>query len=255
MTFLALLVGAAAGWAGASWLARRRQNRLARLLSFAAHEINSPLSSLKLTSAGFLQDLYGPISEQHRPWLSMIREQTARCEALVGDLRDFIHMELHGDFGLHLEKTDVREVLVEAVEEMSTGFGRADTPLESSVPPSLSEAEADGDRLRRVFLAMLSHAKKFRAKGVVKVVAREADGRIEVLVEFDSLPIPADAREDMLDIWQPAAAREGRGTSCVGLGLGFAAAVTRRHGGRFDFRFDDANRCRIAFALPLKGAA
>lgn len=255
MTLLALAVGAAAGWAGASWLAKRRQDRLAKLLSFAAHEINSPLSSLKLTSAGFLQDLYGPISDQHRPWLSMIREQTARCEALVGDLRDFIHLELHKDFGLHLETTDVREVLAEAVEEMSTGFGRADAPLESSLPPSLPETEADPDRLRRVFLAMLSHAKKFRSKGTVRVSARDDEGTIEVVIEFESLAIPPDARGGMLDLWQPAAAREGRGTSCVGLGLGFADALARRHGGRLDFSLNDANACRIAFRLPTRSAS
>ena len=255
MTFLALAVGAAAGWAGASWLAKRRQDRLAKLLSFVAHEINSPLSSLKLTSAGFLQDLYGPISDQHRPWLSMIREQTARCEALVGDLRDFIHLELHKDLGLHLEPTDVREVLAEAVEEMSTGFGRADAPLEAALPPSLPEAEADPDRLRRVFLAMLSHAKKFRAKGTVRVSARDDRGWIEVVIEFDSLAIPPDAREGMLDLWHPAAARDGRGTSCVGFGLGFADALTRRHGGRLDFRLDEANACRIAFRIPSRSAS
>lgn len=252
---LGLAVGLAAGFGFATWLAKRRQDRLAKLLSFAAHEINSPLSSLKLTSAGFLQDLYGPISEQHRPWLSMIREQTARCEALVGDLRDFIHLELHKDFGLHLEPTDVREVLAEAVEEMSTGFGRADAPLESSLPPSLPEVEADQDRLRRVFLAMLSHAKKFRAKGTVRVTARDEEGWIVVLIEFDSLAIPHDARGGMLDLWQPAAARDGRGTSCVGLGLGFAHALAKLHGGRLEFTMDDANACRIVFRLPTKGAA
>lgn len=250
-----LLVGAAAGFAAATWLAHRRKLRLAKLLSFAAHEINSPLSSLKLTSAGFLQDLYGPISDQHRPWLSMIREQTARCEALVGDLRDFIHLELHKDFGLHLEPTDVREVLAEAVEEMSTGFGRADAPLESSLPPSLPEADADPDRLRRVFLAMLAHAKKFRAKGIVRVTARDERGWIVVRLEFDSLAIPLDARGGMLDLWQPAAARDGRGTSCVGLGLGFAHALAKLHGGRLEFTMDDANACRIVFRLPTRSAA
>lgn len=255
MTVLWLAVGAAAGWAGASWLAHRRKLRLAKLLSFAAHEINSPLSSLKLTSAGFLQDLYGPISEQHRPWLSMIREQTARCEALVGDLRDFIHLELHKDFGLHLEETDVREVLAEAVEEMSTGFGRADAPLEASLPPSLPLADADPDRLRRVFLAILAHAKKFRAKGTVRVSARDDGGWIEVALAFDSLAIPPDAQSEMLDLWQPAAAREGRGTSCVGLGLGFAAALARLHGGRLDFSMDASHACRIVLRLPSKGAA
>lgn len=255
MSALWLAAGAAAGWAGASWLAHRRTLRLAKLLSFAAHEINSPLSSLKLTSAGFLQDLYGPISEQHRPWLAMMREQTARCEALVGDLRDFIHLELHKDFGLHLEATDVREVLAEAVEEMSTGFGRADAPLAAALPPSLPEADADPDRLRRVFLALLAHAKKFRSKGTVRVVARDDQGWIEVRLEFESLAIPPDARGGMLDLWQPAAAREGRGTSCVGLGLGFAAALARLHGGGLDFSLNDANACAVVLRIPSKRAA
>ncbi|MBI3297476.1 MAG: HAMP domain-containing histidine kinase [Elusimicrobia bacterium] len=251
---VAALVGAAAGWAGARAAQRRRELRLARLLSFAAHEVNSPLASLKLTSAGFLQELYGPVSPSHRPWLAMIQEQTTRCEALVGDLRDFIHLEIHRDLGLHLEPTDFKELLEEAVAAMSTAFGRADAPLDASIPAGLPELDADPDRLRRIVLAMLAHAKKFRAKDAVKVVATSKPGGVEVAVSFTSLPIPADGRAAMLDLWQPALAREGRGTSCVGLGLGFAARLAALHGGALDFSLDDAGACRIVLRLPGRAA-
>ena len=251
---VAALLGALAGWALASWAARRRQRRLAKLLSFVAHEINSPLASLKLTSVGFLQDLYGPVSAQHRPWLSMIREQTARCEALVGDLRDFIHLELHKDLALHLEDMDFKELFEEAVEEMSTAFGRAEAPLQASVSGTLPQLHADPDRLRRVLLALLAHAKKFRASGPVKVVACAKDGGVEVAIDFVSLSIPPDGRRLMLDLWQPALARDGRGTSCVGLGLGFSARLLELHGGRLDFSLDDSNACRMVLSLPRRAS-
>ncbi len=252
---VAAAAGAAAGWSARAWSARRRERLLGRLLSFAAHEINSPLASLKLTSAGFLQDLYGPVSPEHRPWLAMIREQTARVEALVGDLRDFLHLEFHKDLALHPEPVDVRELLEEALEAMSTSFGRADTPLEYALPATLPELEADPERLRRVVLAILAHAKKFRDKGAVKVAAREAAGGVEVEVAFRSLAIPLDARREMLDLYSPASARDGRGTTCVGFGLGFAARLAAMHGGRVDFALDDAGDCRILLAIPRKGGA
>ncbi|TBR19154.1 ATP-binding protein, partial [bacterium] len=101
----------------------------------------------------------------------------------------------------------------------------------------------------------LAHAKKFRAKGTVRVTARDDHGWIEVRLEFDSLAIPPDAQGGMLDLWQPAAAREGRGTSCVGLGLGFAAALTRLHGGDLEFSMDEAHACKIVLRIPSKRAA
>ncbi|MBI5595342.1 MAG: HAMP domain-containing histidine kinase [Elusimicrobia bacterium] len=250
----AAALGAAAGWASARLAARRRELRLAKLLSFVAHEVNSPLASLKLTSAGFLQDLYGPVSPQHRPWLAMMREQTARCEALVGDLRDFLHLELHRDLSLHLEEVDFKELFEEAAEEMSTAFGRADAPLEASVSGALPALHADPDRLRRVLLAVLAHAKKFRASGPVKVTAAPKDGGVEVALDFVSLPIPEDGRRLMLDLWQPALARDGRGTSCVGLGLGFSARLVELHGGRLTFSMDGANACRIVASLPRRAS-
>lgn len=247
---LAALAGAAGGWVGAWRLARRRELRLGKVLSFAAHEVNSPLASLKLTSAGFLQELYGPVTPSHRPWLSMIHEQTTRCEAVLGDLRDFLHLELHKDLALHREATDFKELVEETVKAMSTAFGRADAPLSASIAADLPELDADPDRLRRVLLAMLAHAKKFRAKDVVKVSASSTAGGVQVSVDFISLPIPVDGRDAMLDLWQPALAREGRGTSCVGLGLGLAARLAAMHGGSLQFSLDDRGACSIILRLP-----
>lgn len=252
---IAAAAGAAAGWAARAWSARRRERLLGKMLSFAAHEINSPLASLKLTSAGFLQGLYGPVSAEHRPWLAMIREQTARVEALVGDLRDFLHLEFHKDLAIHPEEVDFRELLEEALEATSTSFGRADTPVAASLPASLPELHGDPERLRRVVLAVLAHAKKFRDKGPVSVTARAAGGGVELEVAFRSLAIPEDARGEMLDLYQPAAARDGRGTTCVGFGLGFAALLARMHGGSLGFSLQADGACRINLALPAKGAA
>ncbi|MDE2290671.1 MAG: sensor histidine kinase, partial [Elusimicrobia bacterium] len=100
----------------------------------------------------------------------------------------------------------------------------------------------------------LAHAKKFRAKGPVRVAAAAEAGGVALTVSFLSLPVPEDARPLMLDLYQPAAAREGRGTSCVGLGLGFAKRLAEMHGGTLDFALADDGGCRMTLRVPGRRA-
>ena len=61
---------------------------------------------MNMTVLNFLNGIFGEVPEGQQPWLLMLNEQIGRLDALVGDMRDLIHIELHRD--LHLNREPVR---------------------------------------------------------------------------------------------------------------------------------------------------
>src|SRR5579883_2266633 len=92
-----LALGAAAAALLAAWAQRRRLRRLGRFFSFAAHEINTPITAVNMTILNFTTGVFGEVPPEHKPWFDILREQAARLNAMVGELRDLIHLEIGHD--------------------------------------------------------------------------------------------------------------------------------------------------------------
>ena len=68
----ALLLGLGIGWFCAGRYRRKHELARAQFLSFVAHELNSPLTSLNMTVMNFVQGTFGPIEKEHEPWFRMM---------------------------------------------------------------------------------------------------------------------------------------------------------------------------------------
>lgn len=166
----------------------------------------------------------------------------------MGDLRDFIHLEMHRDLQLNRERVRLAELSRKVVDELREGFARADIALQVEGLDALPEVEADPERIERILFAMLLHARKFRLRGDVRVLAATSGAaRIEVRYEGPK-PEPGYARE-ALDLYYPARRPESQVLASTGLGLGLAARVAELHGGRMTLEAAPDGRAAIALEL------
>ncbi|MDE2314428.1 MAG: HAMP domain-containing histidine kinase, partial [Elusimicrobia bacterium] len=144
------VLGAAFGAAGAAALAVLNRRRLGRFLSFAAHEINTPLTAVNMTILNFISGALGPVEKTQEPWLKMLREQAERLALIVGDLRDFIHLRLRDGLSVQPEEVDLPPIVEAAVASVSWGFSQAGVAVRAEVGAGLPKVKADADRLQRV---------------------------------------------------------------------------------------------------------
>lgn len=248
-------IGFAAGWFLAARRYRKGEQMRARFLSFVAHEINSPITSLNMTILNLVRGVFGEPSEEHRPWLVMIREQTARLTDLIGDMRDLIHSEFHRDLRLTFEPVDIGELLSETLETMKDSLARIQAEVELRVPEDLPRVRGDGDRLSRVISAMLNHARKFRTKGFILVIGDTVGGDVRLSVEYNGLKAPHEDIRDALDLFYPVLRPESQVLAGVGLGLGLPRRLIEEHGGSMSFDVDEGDRYRITFRVPKSSGA
>ena len=250
--FLAgLLLGAALGAGGAVWVGRRRRQALGRFLAFAGHELNSPLTAVMMTGANLIGGVFGSEPEQQKPWLELLHEQVARLAGLVGELRDFVHLEFGGDLAVYVEDQPVREVVDAAVRSIRSGLLQAKIPLEIALEEGLPAVSGDPERTARTLASLLYHARKFRVEGPIRLSARAQDGGVFFDIEFEAPALSAAQAAQSLDMLYLAhGPREV--LKATGLGLGLLRALLERQGGGLSLSVD-GRRQRLSMRAAVAG--
>lgn len=248
----AFLLGAALGAAAAaglmSWRQRRSRLKLGRYLAFAAHELNGPLTALTMTMSNVTANVFGDVPAALQPWMQLSREQVSRLSALAGQLRDFVHLELTGDYAGARETQAPVDVVESAVKTVQTSFAQSAVPIAVDVPRDLPEVTADPDRIARDLAGLLHHARKLRSGGPVGLSARASGRFVDFIVAFDGPALePGEARRSV-DLYYPG---EGSKTlRSAGLGLGLVARLQAEDGGTFSLEVD-GTRHRAVMRAPI----
>jgi signal transduction histidine kinase len=221
------------------------------LLSIVAHELASPLSSLK----GFLQLVDRQLQradavEKIRGTLQETTHALRRWERLVQDLLETAHLQAVR-LVLHRNTCDLvalcRQVLTEwsAGVETAPTFDVCDEPL---------EAEVDPQRISQVVLNLLSNARKYSPKGApIAVQMRRAGEEAVIEVRDQGVGIAAEHLSRLTEAFYRLSSSEGYTGSEEGLGLGLylAKMILEQHGGRLEVSSQPAQGSTFSIVLPL----
>lgn len=251
------LAGAAAGAALSAALAfflmRRRLGRLGRFFSFVAHEINTPVTAINMTVINMSSGVFGEIPKEQVRWVEMLREQAGRLNALVGELRDILHIEFARDLLLSTEEEDVSGLIQEALSGLRHGLRQAGVEAEVRLEDGLPKVRADRDRTVRTLASLIFHARKFRLEGGISIEARRR-GADDVVVElrYRGPALPAEEVRGSLEVFYPAQRAQDELLAATGLGLGALRALARRQGGELDFRVEEDGNSILSLVLPAR---
>jgi signal transduction histidine kinase len=249
---LGLLLGAAGGAAAATWAMGRRRKILGRFVSFAAHEINTPITAVNMTVLNLLSGVFGTLPAEQQPWVEMMREQIGRLNAIIGELRDLIHLELNKELLLRTETLSVSELAEAAAAGVRDGLAQAKVPLKvSAIPPDLWVA-GDPDRTARTLTSLLFHARKFRAGGPIRLEVSARLPSVEFVVGFEGPILPPGEAERSLGMFYPALSLKQTLTA-TGIGLGVLRALLRLQGGELALRVEGRAH-RLVMTLPAAAA-
>lgn len=249
---LGALLGGGAAAALAAAVLRARAALYGRLFSFALHEISTPVTAVNMTVLNFLSGVFGPVPDEQVKWVEMNREQMSRLNALVGELRDLVHLELKGGLKPALQPADPEEILHGAVSNLSRGFEQAGVELILRPEKGLPRIVTDEERASRSLASLLCHARKFRTAGPVRVSSLRAGPDVAFEVAYTGAPLgPAEVRRS-LDLFYPARPRSDERIRATGLGLGLVRAVAENIRGRFTFSVDKSGGSLLSIRFPIQ---
>ncbi|WP_338250590.1 hybrid sensor histidine kinase/response regulator [Dictyobacter halimunensis] len=221
------------------------------LLRLVAHELASPLTSLK--GRVQLLDLYlqQPDGlEKGRHIVGGINRSLARFERLVQDLQDTHHLQAQ-HFDLQRSRCDLVEVCQQVLAEFREGVETA--PLAEIVDEPL-EGDVDRQRISQVLLNVLSNAYKYSPQGAPVVVRVWQEGEQAVIaVQDHGVGIAAEHLARLTEPFYRVPEIQVQTGSQTGLGLGLylVRMIVEQHGGRLEVQSQQGQGSVFSIVLPL----
>jgi signal transduction histidine kinase len=229
-------------------------------VSFVAHELKNPMTSIKGYTELLAAGSVGQINEMQTNFLNTIRANIERMSALVSDLNDNAKIDA-GQLRLDYKRVDLPEVADEVVRSLSRQTEDKHQTVELRLPEPLRLAWADRVRVAQILTDLISNAHKYAPEGGRIVVGAEVvpnewdpDGAREVIhfwVKDSGIGI---RREDHDKIFQKffrsddSKAREVPGT---GLGLYITKRLVEMMGGRIWFESEFRKGSTFHFTVPV----
>jgi PAS domain S-box-containing protein len=212
------------------------------LVSTVAHELRSPLTSVKGFTATLLTKWDRFNDEQKKLMLQTVNADADRVTRLISELLDVSRIE-SGRLELRRQVVDVPA----AVEKAVAGRVAAGEPRERfrlDVTGELPEMWLDPDKLDQVIGNLIENALRHGAGTVSVSVGPHGDG-VEVLVADEGQGVAPEATSRIFTKFWRGNRRGG-----TGLGLYIARGIVEAHGGSIEARQAPNGGALFRFVLP-----
>jgi PAS domain S-box-containing protein len=187
-------------------------------VAHVVHELKNPLMII----GGFTSQIRNAVEDERSlQKLGMILEEVARVERLVGELGDFTK-----EYRLVRRQADINSVLRDVVKFMGAAYPEDLYSFEESLAPDLGEVLCDPDKLKQVFINIVTNGIEAMSKGgVITLHSERIPHGIEVRISDQGRGIP---EKDLQQIFEPFFTTRERGS---GLGLAISYKIVQAHGG------------------------
>lgn len=202
------------------------QNRQARFIAAASHELRSPLAVIESSVSAIGTD---PGKQEH--YLENIRRECRRMASLVGDML-FLASTDAKNWQINRADVDVDTLMIDVWESHQPLCGKRGIRLDLKLPEdSLPHISADPQRLEQILAILLDNAISYTPTGKsIRLSARE-EGKILVLAVTDQGPgVPDQDKERIFErFYRGDQSRNDK--KHFGLGLSIAKELAVLHGG------------------------
>jgi signal transduction histidine kinase len=218
-------------------------------LSTAAHELKTPLSTVK----GYLQLLAQWSSEDRAARvLAIVNQQCDRLTRLIEELLEVSRLAL-GRLELHRTRIDLGQLVAEVVERSQSLTTRHRLRVQVQ---ATALVEADPGRMEQVLVNLLGNAIKFSPNGgaiEINVSVRDGHDRRELVVAIQDqgIGIPQDKQAHLFEQFYQAHVGTSHDYGGMGVGLHLSREFVVRQGGQMWYTSEEGVGSTFAFCLPL----
>ncbi len=229
-------------------------------VSFVAHELKNPMTSIKGYTELLAAGAVGQISEMQANFLNTIRSNVDRMATLVSDLNDQSKIEA-GRLRLDFTAVEVSALVNEVLRSTKRQVEDKKQTVRVEIPASLPKVWGDRTRLEQILTNLVSNANKYTPEGGTIVIGAEADahrweaeggGRVvHVWVRDNGIGINPEDQQKIFQKFFRSEDPKAREVSGTGLGLNITKSLVEMQGGRIWFESEFRKGTTFHFTIPV----
>jgi two-component system sensor histidine kinase KdpD len=231
----------------ATLLARESDNLKRALLAMVSHDLRTPLTSIKATASGLLEEDVSYDTAAMRQFLATIDCEADRMLGLVSNLLDLSRIEA-GALSPDAEWYEPEEVIGTAIGSLLPRL--SGHRLVRAMAPRLPLVRCDYVHLVQVLTNLLENAARYAPAGSMIVVEARACGEQVLITVSDTGPgVLLEERRLIFDAFVRGSAARATEVRGSGLGLAICKGLVEANGGRI--WVDEAAGGGAAFTVAL----
>lgn len=229
-------------------------------VSFVAHELKNPMTSIKGYTELLAAGAVGSINEMQTNFLNTIRSNVERMSTLVSDLNDNSKIEA-GRLRLDFKAVEINDLVDETVRSTTRQIEDKKQTVQTDLPPLLPKVWGDRTRLSQILVNLVSNANKYTPEGGVLNVGAEAsanrwdpEGAPEVVhlwVKDDGIGISPEDQQKIFQKFFRSEDQKAREAPGTGLGLNITKSLVEMQGGRIWFESEYRKGTTFHFTVPV----
>ena len=204
------------------------ERRQRQLTSDIAHELRTPLATLQ----GSMEAMMDGVYKADREHLESCHEEILRLTRLVEDMNILTGYEWKNNT-LNKTEFDLGKLLLQITEQWKAKAGEKGIALVLNLNEKNREHSifADYDRIKQVFINLISNAIKYTDSGHITIDMDLLDGMWQVSITDSGIGIPKEELNHVFERFYRSDKSRSRNTGGAGIGLSIAAAIVNAHGG------------------------
>jgi len=202
-------------------------------VNMVAHELRSPLISIRQQNTVLLEGLVGPLEEKQEEFVGKGVKKIDQLLELINDLLDIAKIE-EGKHVQHRVPTDIETLITDTLsllEPRAKGQGITLTGSCKNMKP----VHADPKGIEEIFNNLVTNAINYSPEGgLVEVTAQVLGEYMEIKVSDTGVGIDPEELPKIFDKFYRVKNKKTREVTGTGLGLAIVKGVVESHSGTID---------------------
>lgn len=222
-------------------------------VSYAAHQLKTPLTSIKWAMETLLEEDFGKITREQKEVLSEAREINEKMLILVEDLLNLARIE-EGRYLYKPTFTQIEKIVQSIIESYKERATVKKIKVNFKKPKErLPEVKIDVEKIRIAIDNFINNAIQYTPKeGEVTVSLKRGKKEIEFQVRDTGIGIPKNQQKRIFNKFFRATNATKIDDKGTGLGLFITKNIIEAHGGKIWFESKEGKGTTFYFTLPLK---
>jgi PAS domain S-box-containing protein len=221
------------------------------LVSSVSHELRTPMTSIK----GYIDLLYsgmaGPVSDDQKRFLQIVKTNADRLTLLVNDLLDLSRIEM-GRLKLIVEPVDPMNIINIVLANHAPDAMRKQQVLSSIIEGPLPMIRADPGRMTQILTNLVSNAIHYTPTGgTITVEAQVSDDFLHMHIRDTGIGIKEEDQPKLFSRFFRADTPLVQARSGTGLGLTIVRSLVELQGGEVWFESTYGEGSTFSFSMPL----